>query len=59
MDKIVDPKCPGSDPTKKAVPEMFVCPECGGNVEIWTDEKKGTCMSCHKAIFRDQAKLKR
>lgn len=56
MDKIVDSKCPGTDPTKKAVPELFVCPECGGDVEIWSDEKKGKCLSCKKVILRDQLK---
>jgi hypothetical protein len=56
MDKVVDPKCPGSDPTKKAVPELFACPECGGEVEIWSDEKKGKCSSCQKVIAREQLK---
>jgi hypothetical protein len=54
MDKVVDPKCPGSDPTKKAVPQSFTCPECGGEVEIWTDESKGKCSSCHKSFTREQ-----
>ena len=56
MDKVADSKCPGSDPTKKAVPQVFTCPECGGEIEIWTDESKGKCSSCHKIFTRDQVK---
>ena len=41
-------KCPGNDPISRAVPEMFVCPDCGMEVEIWTDELKGKCTSCNR-----------
>jgi hypothetical protein len=34
-------QCPGNDPVSRAVPELFVCPYCGVDVEIWTDEIKG------------------
>jgi len=40
-------KCPGNDPVSRAIPELFVCPDCGMNVEIWTDETKGKCTSCN------------
>lgn len=56
MDKTVDQKCPGDDPTKRSLPEMFACPECNGELEIWTDETKGKCPSCNKVIQKDQAK---
>jgi len=58
MVKIIDKQCPGSDPTKKAVPQIYTCPECGGDLEIWSDEKKGRCLSCHASITRDKAQLK-
>ena len=49
--------CPGNDPVSRAVPEMFVCPDCGMEVEIWTDEIKGRCTSC-KRVFRNDKALK-
>jgi DNA-directed RNA polymerase subunit RPC12/RpoP len=56
MDKIIDKKCPGDDPTSKAVPETFTCPDCGADVEIWTDEKKGKCPSCKSIVLKDNIK---
>ena len=53
MAKLVDQHCPGDDPGKKSVPQMFTCPSCGGRVEIWSDEKTGSCMSCKKKISRE------
>ena len=35
----------------RAVPELFVCPDCGMEVEIWTDEIKGRCTSCQRIIW--------
>jgi DNA-directed RNA polymerase subunit RPC12/RpoP len=55
---IMDNKCAGDDLTKKAIPEMYTCPDCGDEVEIWTDETKGKCMSCGKIILKDQIKSK-
>lgn len=34
-------------------PEMFDCPSCGEEVEIWTDEIRGVCHNCGRAVFRD------
>ena len=48
-------KCPGNDPVSRAVPEMFVCPDCGMEVEIWTDEIKGKCTSCKRVFWNDKA----
>jgi predicted metal-binding protein len=47
-------KCPGNDPVSRAVPEMFVCPDCGLEVEIWTDELKGKCASCNRVFQKDR-----
>lgn len=33
-------------------PEIFSCPDCGGEVEIWTDEIKNTCAQCGRTVFR-------
>ena len=46
-------KCPGNDPVARAVPEMFACPDCGMDVEIWTDEFKGKCVSCNRVFRKD------
>jgi HD superfamily phosphodiesterase len=35
-------------------PEMFDCPKCGSEVEIWTDELKGTCSNCSTVVLRYQ-----
>ena len=32
---------------------MFDCPSCGEEVEIWTDEIRGVCSNCGRAVFRD------
>ena len=34
----------------KAVPKIYMCPDCGGEVEIWTGEKSGSCQDCGKII---------
>ena len=47
-------QCPGNDPVSRAVPELFVCPDCGTDVEIWTDEIKGKCTSCNKLFQKDK-----
>ena len=57
MSNTIDLKCPSTDPTTKAVPEMYACPGCGRDVEIWTDETKGRCSSCGTVVIKDQAKL--
>jgi hypothetical protein len=45
--------CPGAKILRQPAPEMFDCPDCGEEVEIWTDEIRGVCSSCGKAVFRD------
>ena len=45
--------CPGATLLRRPVPEIFDCPSCHGEVEIWTDEFKGACPSCGKVVFRD------
>ncbi len=43
-------KCPGVDRTLYAIPETHKCPDCGNEVEIWTDEKKGKCKKCGAVV---------
>lgn len=50
-------KCPGNDPVSRAVPEMYVCPDCGIGVEIWTDEIKGKCTSCKRVFQKDKTAM--
>ena len=58
MDKVVDAQCPGNDPARKRVPEVFACPNanCEGEVEIWSDEDSGKCSLCKQTFQRDDMK---
>jgi predicted RNA-binding Zn-ribbon protein involved in translation (DUF1610 family) len=44
--------CPGIKKFVRPVPAYFPCPNCGGNVEIWSDEDTGICDSCNKEVSR-------
>lgn len=46
-------KCPGSMSIKQPIPEMFVCPNCGSEVEIWTNERMRKCGSCGQRVLRE------
>jgi hypothetical protein len=46
--------CPGISKFVRPVPEYFACPSCGGDVEIWSDEDIGVCMSCSKKVSRSE-----
>jgi predicted RNA-binding Zn-ribbon protein involved in translation (DUF1610 family) len=45
--------CPGAKVLRQPQPEMFDCPSCGEEVEIWTDEIRGLCHNCGRAVFRE------
>ncbi len=45
-------RCPVMDQTIMSVPELFPCPHCGQELEIWKDERKGTCTACEKRVAR-------
>ncbi len=45
--------CPGSKLLRQPTPEIFDCPSCGEEVEIWTDEFKASCPGCHRTVFSD------
>lgn len=44
-------KCPGKD-AATALPQNFKCPDCQGDVEIWTDEKERPCPACGRRVSR-------
>jgi predicted metal-binding protein len=48
-------KCPGFERALIIVPELFTCPFCNVEVEIWTDEKRARCMHCEKMVSRERA----
>jgi len=38
--------CPGLSQFKRPKPEYIKCPNCGGQVEIWSDEEETECDNC-------------
>jgi hypothetical protein len=45
--------CPGAKRLRQPKPEIHKCPYCGSEVEIWSDEIRGVCPQCKKAVMRD------
>lgn len=45
--------CPGAKMLRQPSPELFSCPRCGEEVEIWTDELKANCPKCGKTVVRE------
>jgi DNA-directed RNA polymerase subunit RPC12/RpoP len=46
-------KCPGSGNIRIPIPSYKECPECGKEVEIWSDEVRAKCTRCGAAVFRE------
>ena len=46
-------KCPGQDMRKLRV-ELFKCPKCGAEVEIFSDETRFKCQKCGTMILKEQ-----
>src|SRR3990170_2829998 len=46
--------CPGSKAIKNPTPELLTCPNCGAEVEIWTNELSYPCSNCGARVFREQ-----
>lgn len=46
--------CPGIKKFVRPVPAYFSCPECDGQVEIWSDEEVGVCDTCNKEFGRPE-----
>lgn len=49
---VYDKSCPGSRTIREPRLEYITCPDCGAEVEIWTDELKATCSSCGNKVYR-------
>jgi predicted metal-binding protein len=47
-------KCPGFEQAVQAVPELYICSNCGAEVEIWTDEKRGKCFACKESLAKNE-----
>lgn len=45
-------ECPGSQKFKKPYPETIACPDCGEDIEIWSDEVQAVCQKCKKIVTR-------
>jgi hypothetical protein len=45
--------CPGSRKIRQPKPEQIICPACGHEAEIWSDELRATCPHCKKNIVRE------
>jgi len=46
--------CPGIRKFVRPVLEYFKCLNCGGNVEIWSDEDAVICDTCNKESGRPE-----
>lgn len=46
--------CPGAKLVRQPQPELFDCPNCGAEVEIWTDEIRRKCPRCKTVVMRYQ-----
>lgn len=36
------------------VPELIACPECGDEIELWTDEDEAACRSCGHVVSKNR-----
>lgn len=45
-------QCPGSSTFAQPRIEIVACPDCGGDVEVWSDEADGMCPACRKPVIR-------
>jgi len=46
-------KCPGQD-TRKLRVEVHKCPQCGAEVELFSDETRIKCLKCGTMVFREK-----
>ena len=46
-------KCPGQDSRKLRV-SLHICPNCGAEVEIFSDEVRLKCQKCGEYVYRDK-----
>ncbi len=46
-------KCPGQDSRKLRV-ALYKCPNCGADVEIFSDELRIKCRKCGQYVYREK-----
>jgi NADH pyrophosphatase NudC (nudix superfamily) len=46
-------RCPGQD-SRRLRAEIHKCPNCGHEVEIFSDEIKVRCSQCGKNVYREK-----
>lgn len=46
-------RCPGQDGREIRV-ELYKCPKCGAEVEIFSDEVRVKCHKCGEMIYRER-----
>jgi DNA-directed RNA polymerase subunit RPC12/RpoP len=46
-------RCPGQDMNKLRV-DLFKCPSCGSEVEIFSDETRVRCQKCATMVFKER-----
>ncbi len=44
--------CPGQDMRKLRV-ELYKCPSCGAEIEIFSDELKMKCQKCGEIVYKE------
>lgn len=45
-------RCSGATAFSRPTIEVLPCPDCGADVEVWSDEATGQCPSCSRAVIR-------
>ena len=48
--EIIPGRCPGAETIIRPKLQIVRCPNCGAEMERWTDEIKGTCENCGKDV---------
>ena len=46
-------RCPGQDGTNLRI-ELYKCPNCGAEVEIFSNEMKVKCYRCGRTVYREK-----
>lgn len=44
--------CPGLSQFMRPMPSFFKCPNCHGDVEIWSDEEEASCPKCGALVSK-------
>jgi predicted amidophosphoribosyltransferase len=56
-DTVLSFRCPGSISVRQPIPETYFCPNCGAEVEVWTNERMRICRSCGTPVSREMEGL--